>query len=189
MRIIGAVGKNGSGKDEVLRYLRDRYAVPFVATGDIVRALAAEEGLEPTRENLGAVSARWFAEHGPGCFVRLAAERIASQGWAVAGISGVRSAEDVGLLKSLYGREFVLIHVLVGDDRVRFERMAKRAEARDPKDVDRFHDLDRREEELFHVSEAAALADFTLANDRTLADLHANIDRLVVDAKLLQPSG
>lgn len=58
VRVIGAIGKNGSGKDEVLRYLSARYGVPFVATGDIVRSLAAEEGLEPTRENLGPMSAR-----------------------------------------------------------------------------------------------------------------------------------
>ena len=40
MRIIGVVGKNGSGKDEVLKYLRIRYSVPFLSTGDIVREMA-----------------------------------------------------------------------------------------------------------------------------------------------------
>jgi dephospho-CoA kinase len=112
VRILGAIGKNGSGKDEVLRYLSERYGVPFVATGDIVRALAAEEGLEPTRENLGAISARIFAEKGPGAFVRMAAEEIARRSLPVAGISGVRSADDIRLLKDLYGRDFVLVHVV-----------------------------------------------------------------------------
>ncbi len=188
MRIIGAIGKNGSGKDEVLKYLRDCYGVPFVSTGDLVRSLAAEEGLEPTRENLGAVSARWFAEHGPGCFVRLAAEKIAANGWPVAGISGIRSADDVRLLKAAYGESFILVHVLVSDDSVRLDRMRKRAEARDPADLPHFRELDRQEEELFRVSEAAALADYTLTNDGTLADLHAVIDRLVSEASLLRPS-
>jgi dephospho-CoA kinase len=187
MRIVGAIGRNGSGKDEVLKYLRDRYGVPFVSTGDIVRSLAAEEGLEPTRENLGAVSARWFAEHGPGCFVRLAAERIAANGWPVAGISGIRSADDVRLLKTAYGEGFTLVHVVVSDDCVRFKRMKKRAEARDPKDAAHFRELDRREEELFRVSEAITIADHTIANDGTLADLHAGIDRLVNGANLLTP--
>ena len=187
MRIIGAIGKNGSGKDEVLKYLRDRYGVPFVSTGDIVRSLAAEEGLEPTRENLGAVSARWFADHGPGCFVRLAAETIAANGWPVAGISGIRSADDVRLLKAASGESFLLVHVLVSDDSVRLDRMTKRAAARDPKDAAHFRALDRREEELFRVSEAITIADHTIANDGTLADLHAVIDRLVSGANLLAP--
>ena len=69
MRIIGAVGANGSGKDEVLKHLRDRYGVPFLATGDMVRSIAAEEDREPTREALGEISERCFAEQGPGCFV------------------------------------------------------------------------------------------------------------------------
>jgi hypothetical protein len=112
MRIIGAIGKSGSGRDEILKRLSSRYGVPFVSTGGIVRSLAAEEGLEPTRENLGAISARTFAERGPGCFVRLAAERIVAKGWPVAGISGIRSGDDVRLLKDLYGRDFVLVHVV-----------------------------------------------------------------------------
>lgn len=189
MRIIGAVGKNGSGKDEVLRYLRDRYSVPFVATGDIVRALAAEAGLAPTRENLGTISARVFANQGPGAFVRLAAQEIERNGWPIAGISGVRSADDVRILKAAYSREFVLVHVSVGDDRIRFARMRARAEPRDPSDIERFRELDRREEAQFQLSEAVALADHEIRNDGTLADLHAAIDRLVTVAQILRPSG
>ncbi len=188
MRIIGAIGKNGSGKDEILKYLRDGYGVPFVSTGDIVRSLAAEEGLEPSRENLGDVSARWFAECGPGCFVRLAAERIAVNGWPLAGISGIRSADDARLLKAAYGGDFMLVHVLVSDDRFRFDRMTKRAEKRDPVDLAHFRELDQREEDQFGLSDATALADHTLANDGTLADLHSAIDRLVSEAGLLGPS-
>ncbi len=189
MRILGAVGKNGSGKDEILRYLRDRYAVPYVATGDIVRSLAKDEGMEPTRENLGAISARVFAERGPGCFVRLAAEKIAANGWPVAGISGIRSADDVRLLRELYARDFILVHVVVSSDDVRFERMKQRAEARDPIHAEHFRELDRREEELFHLSGAVGSADHTLHNDGTLSDLHTAIDRLVERAALLMPSG
>jgi dephospho-CoA kinase len=188
MRILGAIGKNGSGKDELLRYLRDRYAVPYVATGDIVRSLAAAEGMEPTRENLGIVSARVFAEKGSGAFVRMAAEEIAKEGWPVAGISGVRSADDVRALKALYGQVFILVHVEVTDDWIRFERMKARGEPRDPSDLRHFRDLDRREEEQFHLSDAAALADHAIRNDGTLADLHAVIDRLVIRSSLLRPA-
>ena len=186
MRIIGAIGENGSGKDEVLKYLKERYDVPFLSTGEMVRSIAARDGVEPTRENLGAISERCFAEQGPGCFVRMAAERIAENDWPIAGISGIRSADDVRLLKAAYGRDFVLIHVAVSDPQVRFERMTRRAEARDPRDFDHFRELDAREETLFRVSEAATYADHTLTNDGTLGDLHRVIDRLVADAGLLE---
>jgi dephospho-CoA kinase len=76
MKIIGVIGQNGSGKDEVLKYLRAKYAVPFLSTGDMVREIAAKEGKEPTRENLGEISERYFREFGRGCFVKLAANKI-----------------------------------------------------------------------------------------------------------------
>ncbi len=185
MRIIGAIGANGSGKDEVLKYLKQRYSVPFLSTGEMVRSLAARDGIEPTRENLGAISERCFAEQGAGCFVAMAAGRIREEGWPVAGISGIRSADDVRLLKAAHGDDFVLIHVTVSDPRIRFERMMQRAEARDPSDFDHFQALDAREEAQFRVSEAASYADHTVVNDDTLEALHRSIDRLVVDTGLL----
>ena len=185
MRIIGAVGANGSGKDEVLKYLREQHGIPFLATGDMVRAIAAEEGLEPTREVLGSLSERTFAAQGPGCFVRMASERIAKEGWAVAGISGIRSADDVHLLRDLHGHDFVLIHVDVAEPQVRFERMTHRASARDPLDFAEFLALDEREELIFRLSEAIDQADATLANDGSLEELHRGIDRLVREQRLL----
>ena len=185
MRIIGAVGANGSGKDEVLKYLQANYAVPFLATGDMVRAIAVEEGLEPTREALGEISERCFAEDGPGCFVRMASERIAEEGWPVAGISGIRSADDVHLLRGIHGSDFVLIHVDVSDPQVRFQRMTRRASARDPQDFADFLTLDEREELIFRLSEAIDQADATLSNDGSLGDLHLGIDQLVSQHGLL----
>jgi dephospho-CoA kinase len=44
MRVIGVIGKNGSGKDEVLKYLKDKHNVPFLSTGDIVREIARPGG-------------------------------------------------------------------------------------------------------------------------------------------------
>jgi len=185
MRIIGAIGANGSGKDEVLKHLSERHGVPFLSTGEMVREIAAREGVEPTRERLGAISERVFADEGAGCFVRRAAERIAEHGWPVAGISGIRSVEDVRVLKDLEDAETVLIQVVVTDPRVRFERMTARAEARDPRNFEHFQQLDAKEEAQFRVSEAASFADHTLTNDGTLEDLHRAIDRCV-DGGLLR---
>ena len=55
-RVIGVVGKIGSGKDEVLKYLKAKYGIPYLSTGDLVRDLAAKDGVKPTRENLEIIS-------------------------------------------------------------------------------------------------------------------------------------
>lgn len=185
MRIIGVVGKNGSGKDEVLKYLRTRYSIPFLATGDIVREIAAKEGLELTRENLKSVSEKYFRDMGEGCFVKLAAEKIRANGWQTAGISGIRSITDVKILRETLGDDFILIDVYVSDPHQRYNRMVNRAEERDPKSYEQFIRQDEAEEELFHVQDAEEQADYRLSNDGTLSDIHKAIEKLVSDKGLL----
>ncbi|MDD5476408.1 MAG: AAA family ATPase, partial [Syntrophales bacterium] len=169
MKVIGAVGKNGTGKDEVLKYLKEAFGVPFLSTGNLVREIAAAEGLEPTRENLGILSERYFHEMGEGCFVRLLADKIILEQPAVVGISGIRSLKDVTILKEAFGNDFVLVCVEVSDLRKRFERMTARDEARDPRSFEQFMDQEKKEEEIFHIEEASRRADVIINNDETLA--------------------
>jgi dephospho-CoA kinase len=63
--------------------------------------------------------------------------------------------------------------------------MLKRGEGRDPQSYEQFLRQDAAEEELFHIQSAVPRADSSLANDGTLDDLHAEIDRLVAGKELL----
>ncbi|MBN2539568.1 MAG: AAA family ATPase [Deltaproteobacteria bacterium] len=186
MKVIGAVGQNGSGKDEVLKYLKAAFGIPFFSTGDMVRQIAAEEGAEATRDNLRTISERWFRERGEGCFVRLLAEQIGSEENQTVGISGIRSFADVTILKEFFGDDFILIHITMDDPRQRYERMVARGEERDPHSYEQFLALDRAEEDLFHVEEAGRQANYAIGNDNTLADLHRSIDELVKGKGILK---
>jgi dephospho-CoA kinase len=183
-RIVGVVGKIGSGKDEALKYLKARYGVPFLSTGDIVRALAEKEGLPPTRENLETISERCFIELGKGCFVKMAAEEIKKRGWQVAGISGIRSPDDVQALKEVFGGDFVLLRIDVKDPELRFRRLLGRHESRDPEKYADFQSQDRNEEEIFHIDKASSMADLSVSNDGTLEYLHKQIDNMVAGKEL-----
>ena len=185
VKVIGAIGQNGSGKDEVLKYLRSKHNIPFLSTGDVVREIASKEGLEQTRENLGKISDRYFREFGKGYFVKVLADRIRHSGWKIAGISGIRSLDDVSLLKDIFGTDFVLIHVYITDTHVRYSRMTKRGEERDPQSYQELLRQDEAEEKLFSSKEAENHADYSISNDGTLDDLHREIDRLVSDKGLL----
>ncbi len=185
MKVIGVIGQNGSGKDEVLKYLRAKHAVPFLSTGDMVREIAVKEGKEATRENLQEISERYFREFGQGCFVKLAAEKIRQNGWKIGGITGIRSEDDVKALKSIYGKEFILINVYVSNPEVRYNRMLQRGEGRDPHTYEQFLRQDEAEENLFNIQSASQYADYSISNDGTLDDLHKEIDRLVTEKDLL----
>jgi dephospho-CoA kinase len=186
MRVIGVIGKNGSGKDEVLKYLKDKHNVPFLSTGDIVREIAGREGRTPNRTNLQEISDSYFQQYGRGCFVKMLADRIQEKGWPVAGISGVRSPQDVHELRGIFGQSFVLIEVHVASPQVRFERMRKRGAERDTDSYRDFQAQDKGEEQLFHVEEAAGLADYLLSNDGGLEDLHRAVEDLIAQKGLLK---
>jgi dephospho-CoA kinase len=185
IKVLGAIGKNGSGKDEVLKYLRIKYGVPFLSTGDVVREIASKEGVEPTRENLGKISDRYFREFGKGYFVKLLADKIRQTGWKIAGISGIRALEDVSLLKDIFGQDFILIHVYITDPHIRYSRMVARQEERDPHSYEEFIRQDKAEEKLFSLKAAGQKADYSINNDGTLKDMRHEIDRLVREKKLL----
>ena len=157
----------------------------LLSTGDIVREMAKKEGLELTRENLKSISERCFRVMGEGCFVKLAAERIRANGWQTAGISGIRSINDVKILREALGDDFILIDVDVSDPHQRYGRMVKRSEERDPKSYEQFARQDEAEEKLFHIQDAEEQADYRISNDGTLNDLHKAIDRLVSENGLL----
>jgi len=141
--------------------------------------------VEPTRENLGKISDRYFREFGNGYFVRLLAYKIQHTGWKIAGISGIRSLDDVSILKGIFRKDFILIHVYITDPQVRYSRMTKRGEERDPHSYEELLRQDQAEEELFSTKEAERLADYSISNDGTLDDLHREIDRLISDKDLI----
>jgi dephospho-CoA kinase len=114
------------------------------------------------------------------------ADRIQEKGWPVAGISGVRSPQDVHELRGIFGQSFVLIEVHVTSPQVRFERMRKRGAERDTDSYQDFLAQDRGEEQLFHVEEAARLADYSLSNDGGLEDLHRGVEDLIAQKGLLK---
>jgi dephospho-CoA kinase len=184
MKVIGVVGEIGSGKDEALKYLRDRYGVPYLSTGDIVRKMAKEDGIEGTRENLEAISRRCFQDMGMGCFVRMAGDEIIRRGWKVAGISGVRTPDDVEYLRKSFGKDFILVRVDIKDPLVRFGRVRKRSEERDPLTYSAFQEQDRKEEETFNIGRAVAMADCAIDNSGPLASLHAEIEAMVASGCL-----
>lgn len=180
MRIFGVIGLNGSGKDEVVKYLKREYNIPYLSIGDMVREVAQEEGLPATRENLHRVSRERIGRFGPEHFVRLAVQRIEQNGWKSAGITGIRTPEDVRYLKDRSGADFTLLHVHVSDPRIRFERTRNRDTERDPQTYDEFLQQDRNEQNEFDMDRAIQQADYTLNNDESVDRLHDEIDRVLL---------
>ncbi len=185
MKVIGVVGLNGSGKDEVVKHLNKCCGVPLISVGDIVREIAAQEGIEPTRDNLDGITRKYFNQFGEGYFLKLVVEKIRRENWKVAGISGIRSPRDVKILRDAFKENFILIHVYITDSQVRYERIRERGSKRDELSYAAFLEQDKVSEELFHIQETIDSANYSIPNDGTLEDMHMAVDKLVKEKRLL----
>jgi dephospho-CoA kinase len=173
MKVIAAVGKNGSGKDFFLEYVRDKYGLPMVSIGDIARELAAKDGLELTRENLHKTSQKYMGQFGQTFFPEQIVKKIRESGAPVYLVSGIRPPSDVRFFKERFGEAFLLVDVVVSDDAVRYARMLARGSARDGGSVEKLREFDAGEEAKFQTSESEKLADVKILNDGGVEDFYA----------------
>lgn len=174
--VLAAVGKNGTGKDFFLEYVAKKYGFPMISIGDVVRELAAKDGLELTRENLHATSKKYMGQFGQTFFPEQIVKKIKESGSANYLISGVRPLSDVKFFKEAFGDEFLLVDVVISDDEVRYARMLARGSDRDGKSVEKLREFDKGEEETFHTSETEKLADVVIKNDGSVEDFYAAVD-------------
>ncbi|MFH1680898.1 MAG: AAA family ATPase [Candidatus Eisenbacteria bacterium] len=180
-KVIGAIGKNASGKDTVLDLLAKKYGVPSISMGDIVRDIARAKGIEPTRENLNEISRAHFGAFGPDYFIKMVIDRIDASGAPITVVTGIRTYVDAKSLHERFGDDFLLIHVVVSDDGVRMRRALERGTARDPKTLEELQQHDAREERIFGIRKAATLAASTITNDGTLEELEGEIECWVAE--------
>jgi len=185
-KVVGVVGLNGSGKDALLKYLKEHCGLEILSLGDVARELAHLEGVKYSRDKLHEISQKYVDKYGPDFFIKVLIEEIYKKGLDKVGITGIRTAPDLDALKERFGADFLLIHVEVGDPRLRFERLRERGEARDPKTYEDFLIQEKSEKELFQLEEAMGRAEVTVQNAGTLDDFHREIDRLISEQQFFQ---
>lgn len=174
--VIAAVGKNGTGKDYFLEYIAKKYNLPMISIGDVVRELAAKDGLELIRENLHKTSKKYMDQFGQTFFPEQIVKKIKESGSPVYLVSGIRPLSDVVFLKEAFGDSFTLVDIVISDDMVRYNRMLARASDRDGNSIEKLKEYDVGEEEIFHTSETEKMADYTIKNDGTVDDFYAAIE-------------
>lgn len=180
MKVIATTGRIGSGKDEVMNYLSRRYDLPNLSVGDMVREIAEQKGLSVTRENLQQVSSESIEQYGKDFFINQLIKRMRENRWDKAGVSGIRSPNEVCCLRREFGTAFVLIHVYVGQAYLRYERVRRRDREGAPQSYDSFLLQDRKDEQLFELEETLSMADLVIDNDGTREELHRQINTIYV---------
>ena len=176
MKVIAAVGKNGTGKDFFLEYMAEKYGIPMVSIGDIVRELAAKDGLELTRENMHKTSKKYMGEFGQTFFPEQIVKKIRESGAPVYLVSGIRPPSDIQVMKDAFGSAFLLVDIVISDDELRYARMVARARTPDEQCVENLRKNDANEEKIFRTSESEKMADIKILNDGTAEEFYAAIE-------------
>ena len=177
--ILGLSGLNGSGKGEVVSYLEARSFYPL-SLSDVLRDELAARGVEETRERMIETGRELRTAEGPGALAeRLSRKLVPDRNYV---IDSVRHPAEVEVLRSRTSR-FQLIWV-DAEEATRLERIRVRGRHGDPDTLEELRRLEGRElgdpdpaaQQLLAVRD---LADFTVQNDGSVAELQETVQRVL----------
>jgi len=165
--IVCLTGMPGAGKSTIASGLGAR-GFTLVSMGDEVREEAKRRCMEPTSKNLGTLMIELRQRGGPDAVAALIAPKIKSAKSNTVIIDGVRSNEEINLLRGLGNLKVLLIHA---SSDTRFKFITRRGRSDDPKDHNIFQERDEREIRI-GISTPIALADESISNNnRTKEEL------------------
>jgi dephospho-CoA kinase len=128
--------------------------------GDVIRELAKQKGLEPTRENMGHL-AEEIRKGGPDAVARRCMEMLKKGPEGLTVVDGIRSLAEVNTFKDEFD---VVLIALWASPLSRYKRLARRGRSDDPKTWEEFKDRERRELG-FGIGDAIASSDYMIKND------------------------
>ena len=96
MKCFIIIGMPAAGKDIARQFARSK-GLPYYATGDIVRAEAAQRGVSPDANSMARLSTEIRGNDGLGV-TRLALSAAVTSGSAVVFMEGIRSKQEIDLI-------------------------------------------------------------------------------------------
>ncbi len=177
--IIGLTGKNGSGKGEVARFLKER-GFEYYSLSDVLRDELKKKKKPVTRDNLITTGNKLRQTHGPDILAKRILEKIEIDRNYV--IDSVRHPAEAQALKSR--DRFALLNVTASAE-ARFKRLKKRRREHDPKTLKEFLKLEQLEAKSKvksdqQLDQTLKLADYEIDNSSSLEDLHQAIAKIVM---------
>lgn len=178
---IGLTGRMASGKGEAVRILCG-YGFRYISLSDIVRAEAARIDPRVSRGQMQDIGNRLRREGGAGVLGGMVRDQVMAADEMRWVVDGIRNPAEVLELKRISG--FFLIGI-DSDVPTILARMKKRGRASDKAAEEELRASLEREwgrgepEGGQQVGPTMAMADFTIANDGTLAELKTRLDEVL----------
>jgi len=175
--IIGLTGTIGSGKGEVVKYLKGKGFEHYVYS-DILKEIAKQRNIEPTRANLQKLGSDIKKESkNLGVLSKKLLKKIKTD---KAIVDGIRNADEI---RELRKKRNVYIIGINAPQKIRYKRIKKRNREGDPKTFLEFKKLDnienRGETKGQEINKCLKMADFLIINNGSLELLKGKIEKIV----------
>ncbi|MDH3395287.1 MAG: AAA family ATPase [Nitrosopumilus sp.] len=157
--IVCLTGMPGAGKSTIAEGLKPK-GYEIINMGNAVREEAKKRNLESTRENLGKLMLELREKNGSGAIAELVKPQIESSTADVILIDGVRSNDEIQVLKKFGTVKLLAVHASID---TRFDFLQKRGRSDDPQTKEHFDERDNRELGV-GISNSIALSDYAISN-------------------------
>jgi len=176
--LIGLTGRNAAGKGEVARYL-EKKSFYYYSLSDVIRDDIRSRGQQPTRELLIQVGNELRQRYGGAVLAERILAKIEDNKHYV--IDSIRNPAEVEAFRA--AKHFKLVRVEAPLE-VRFQRILSRRRESDPRTLEEFIDLERREaggeDTSQNLIKVELMADHHLINDGPLENLYTQVDQLLL---------
>ena len=170
-RVLAVCGLPGSGKGEFAAVIQ-RFGIPILSMGDMVRAEVSRLGVEESPGIFGQVAAQLRAEFGEDVLAKRlcdAVDELLEENPIIL-IEGLRGTAEFDLFHSRWGDIFSTIAITASMD-VRFQRIQSRGRSEDG-DYAAFEVREKRETG-WGLDKLIETADIVLPNDSNLEDFYS----------------
>jgi dephospho-CoA kinase len=179
--IIGITGTDGAGKGTVVECLKAKGFTHYSARSLIVAEIE-RQGLPVDRNQMRLTANEMRATHGNEFVIKQAFEKAQSEDVKDVVIESVRALAEAEFLRS---REGILLAV-DADPNVRYKRVQGRRSATDQVSYEQFlehEELEKNDPDPNGMQKAKVIemADYTIMNDGTMKELHAQVEHFLLD--------
>ncbi|MBT5337948.1 AAA family ATPase [Candidatus Falkowbacteria bacterium] len=175
--IIGFVGEIASGKGEASDYITKKHQTGYFRFSTIIREVLKRLHLEESRETMQRISLVLRENFGQDLFAKVIAKDAENDPHQIVCVDGIRRTPDIKYLREL--PNFHLINIQT-EEKIRFERIIRRAENPDDKNKT-FQEFqkDQQGETELTIREVAKQANFIVNNNGTFEELYSQLDDLI----------
>jgi len=176
-KVIAITGLMSSGKGTAAEYLKEKYGASTYTFSTMLKDALSRFYLPNTRDNLIKISEWTRNTFGEDIMAQTMAKDVEKDTNTLIVIEGVRREADIEYLQKLPG--YTLIEI-VGDPKIRYERLTHRTEKADDqtKTYEQFLEDHKRSTEM-SIIEVAKKANTKIDNNGNLEHLYSQLDAIV----------